>query len=386
MAYCNNLGEALLSRNVEMVTHYLNIETIEMTDNKRWEILLEAIKSGKEEILDVVSKKIDITKCDNRNVTAMHLAACCGHANIVDYLFRLQKFDVNATDTNGMTALHYACYWGSSDIALMLLQAGADFRIVNRAGNTPGKLAEIKGHEQLAKNMTEYENYYHRVMQAQQNPVMEEEIILSAQLESPAANNVDNSSITYASRASRPLEINDNAVLAGEQSSINRSNEMNACCSNRDEKYFDSNKFSNMEAHLMNLKLMAVEQMKMLNDIQAQIKGTKHCTLHQLSDDNAGNCNFCHVCSCSIALTQLTEAQTYLSEIIKEHTELLQQMHDMLGTENGHSSTNNLENIPTAQTTYVAIEHQQSSCQASANPNFLPTNDSSVGAATIYRK
>ena len=381
MAYCNNLNEALLSRNVDMIRHYLDTGILEQTDNKRWEILLEAIKSGCEDILEVVSAKINITMCDNRNVTALHLAACCCRGNIVDYLLRLQKFDVNATDAYGMTALHYACYWGCSDIAWKLLQAGADFRIVNKAGNTPGKLADIRGYEKLAQQMSAYENYYNEVMQSQQSLIAEEEMVLSRQPESPIDKSVDVASLSLTTVL---LECNDHAAVEGQLSSIKESCEIQTWCHNKEEKCIDINEFSSTETQLKNLKLMSAEQMRMLNDIQAQIKDKQYCTFYQKSDGNMEKCR--HKCCCSTTLIQLTEAQKYLSEIIKNHTVMLQQMYDLLVIEKAHKSTScpetpDIQEVPMTQQIKVRRERQKSGSQNPVASELLQVNESKIMAA-----
>ena len=363
MAYCNNLSEALLCRNVDLVRHYLDAGILEQTDNKRWEILLEAIKSGNEIILDLVSKKIDITICDSRRVTALHLATCFGHPNIVDYLLGLQKFNVNDADTNGMTALHWACFWGKSDIAWKLIQAGADFRIVNRAGNTPRMLAEERDQQHVAKQMLAYENYIKEAKQTQQCPIEEEEMVSSEQEPSPAGNNVDNASSILADSASMCLEIDDIIVTGEQLSSISRSNE---------KEYFEA-QFSSMKSQLVDIKLMVTNQMKVLHDLQEQVKHKtikQNCTFHQIGDENVGKCS--HLCCCSTALMQLTEARKCYTEMINrpEHKELLQQVYNLLAIEKQDLSTRHCRSVINQEMTTIQPNAESGRYLESGGRNF----------------
>jgi uncharacterized protein len=71
-------------------------------------------------------------------------AAMNGDSKAVRTLVR-QSVDVNAAQADGMTALHWAVQRRDLDMASLLLNAGADFRIANRTGAKPLYLAAVNG-------------------------------------------------------------------------------------------------------------------------------------------------------------------------------------------------------------------------------------------------
>ncbi|HEX6217624.1 MAG TPA: ankyrin repeat domain-containing protein, partial [Vicinamibacterales bacterium] len=73
-------------------------------------------------------------------------AAARGDREAVKALLK-KAADVNAAQGDGMTALHWAAMHGDSDLAQMLIVAGANVRATTRLGTyTPLYLASQKGH------------------------------------------------------------------------------------------------------------------------------------------------------------------------------------------------------------------------------------------------
>src|SRR6187399_1978239 len=56
-----------------------------------------------------------------------------------------QKADVNAPQVDGATALHWAVYREDGELIDMLLRAGADAKVENRAAVTPLMMAALSG-------------------------------------------------------------------------------------------------------------------------------------------------------------------------------------------------------------------------------------------------
>ena len=56
-----------------------------------------------------------------------------------------QKADVNAPQADGATALHWAVYRGDTELADLLIDAGANAKAANREGATPLWLASVNG-------------------------------------------------------------------------------------------------------------------------------------------------------------------------------------------------------------------------------------------------
>jgi ankyrin repeat protein len=66
-----------------------------------------------------------------------------------------QQVDVNAPAPDGATALHWAAYLENSEVATLLVQAGADVTAANRYGVTPLSLACTNGDAELVKSLLE---------------------------------------------------------------------------------------------------------------------------------------------------------------------------------------------------------------------------------------
>lgn len=91
---------------------------------------------------DVVKKLVVDYKCscrikDNKGSTALHRAASVGSEPIVELLAGPGKANVNVKDSDGWTALHHALAEGHGDVAIKLVQLGADPTIVNNDGLKP---------------------------------------------------------------------------------------------------------------------------------------------------------------------------------------------------------------------------------------------------------
>ena len=71
---------------------------------------------------------------------------------VVTHLIKA-KADLNAVDCSGLTALHLAAGCGHEAVVEQLLQAKADPTIVAKGGRTAAKLALVKGHAGLAKRL-----------------------------------------------------------------------------------------------------------------------------------------------------------------------------------------------------------------------------------------
>ena len=57
-----------------------------------------------------------------------------GQKNIVKILLERGGIDLNRRDAEGNTALHYVCREGYRDLAVLLLDKGADASLVNNRG------------------------------------------------------------------------------------------------------------------------------------------------------------------------------------------------------------------------------------------------------------
>jgi len=81
---------------------------------------------------------------DNRAMTALHWSADRGHTEIAKLLLSAGA-DVNAKDSNSETPLHLAILAGETELAALLIERGADRDIQNNDGETPAQMAEACG-------------------------------------------------------------------------------------------------------------------------------------------------------------------------------------------------------------------------------------------------
>ena len=72
-----------------------------------------------------------------------------GQKNIVKILLERGGIDLNRRDAEGNTALHYVCREGYRDLAVLLLDKGADASLVNNRGETPLHAAARKGNREI---------------------------------------------------------------------------------------------------------------------------------------------------------------------------------------------------------------------------------------------
>ena len=88
--------------------------------------------------------------------SALHAAACCGHAHAVEVLLGCGHSDVaNALDVEGNSALHVAALKGHADVVRVLL-ASAEFRCIclpNVAGRTALHCAAAPGNQEIVKDV-----------------------------------------------------------------------------------------------------------------------------------------------------------------------------------------------------------------------------------------
>ncbi|XP_049796418.1 ankyrin-3-like isoform X1 [Schistocerca nitens] len=88
--------------------------------------------------------------------TVLHLAACSGHAAVVQLFTDSTKYSVdpNAADAYSQTPLHCAASWGRAEAAFALLVAGADRKATDASDHTPLDIAVKRNRQEVVQMLS----------------------------------------------------------------------------------------------------------------------------------------------------------------------------------------------------------------------------------------
>ena len=122
-------------------------------DDDNWTPLILAAFFGHEEVaLELLQRGADIhVKSKKNGRTALHMACLKGHLNCAQLLVNVGS-RLNEPDDDNWTPLILAAFFGHEEVALELLQRGADIHVKSREhGRTALHLACLKGHLNCAQ-------------------------------------------------------------------------------------------------------------------------------------------------------------------------------------------------------------------------------------------
>lgn len=144
-----NLLSAVQDRNLDEVRKLLasradiNTRFHENSLHPRGTSLHLAAFQGDAELVNLLLEaKADANAKTTKGMTPLMCAVGRMNANKVNTLLKvLKKEDLDERDSHGHTAFYSACYFNLTDIAKILLQAGADPTIPDNSGKTPRELA-----------------------------------------------------------------------------------------------------------------------------------------------------------------------------------------------------------------------------------------------------
>ncbi|XP_071497815.1 transient receptor potential cation channel subfamily A member 1-like [Diadema antillarum] len=92
---------------------------------------------------------------DKKGRTPLHIAAFHGNSETASRLLECEELIIEIRDRRSITALLTACIYGKTDVALMLIQKGAELSVRNANFDTPLHFAFRKGNEKVARRIIE---------------------------------------------------------------------------------------------------------------------------------------------------------------------------------------------------------------------------------------
>ena len=111
---------------------------IEATNNIGMSPLLVASEHGNLRSVELLLKAgAGVCVADNKGDTCFTIAALGGHTETVRTLLCMPEVDVNQSNHQGFTPLHCTAFTNHSDVAQVLIDAGADIEARTRRGSTP---------------------------------------------------------------------------------------------------------------------------------------------------------------------------------------------------------------------------------------------------------
>ena len=93
---------------------------------------------------------------DDEDRTVLHLAAMKENKEVIEEILKRQVVEIDAVDKYGNTALHYVCYNSDCQIALKLIEGGAEVNLKNRGGKTPLHKAAERCHAKLTETLLKH--------------------------------------------------------------------------------------------------------------------------------------------------------------------------------------------------------------------------------------
>jgi 26S proteasome non-ATPase regulatory subunit 10 len=85
---------------------------------------------------------------DHLGQTPLHRVAAKGNVGMLTYFLSLERLQLDVEDKAENTPLHLAVEFGHAELAIRLIEAGADFEVKNKKGLVPLQCAPDKNVEQ----------------------------------------------------------------------------------------------------------------------------------------------------------------------------------------------------------------------------------------------
>lgn len=127
---------------------------IDAADGNGFTVLMYAIWKAPDLVQELIQLGANVNTKDNRNVTALHVAADIGQVNSVLFLLS-SGAELDVQNSFGATPLIVAATRGHTEIARLLIQAGADLAITTPNGYDALKTAQFYNHHEIASMIRE---------------------------------------------------------------------------------------------------------------------------------------------------------------------------------------------------------------------------------------
>ena len=103
-----------------------------------------------DQMQDMIKEGADVKATGKSRITALHLTAKHGNAEIVPVLVNAGA-DINATNGTNWTPLHFAAFYRKPQVIPTLLKAGANSSAKDNQGKTPLDVAKATKNRQAIK-------------------------------------------------------------------------------------------------------------------------------------------------------------------------------------------------------------------------------------------
>ncbi len=124
---------------------------VDPVDPNGWTPLFYAIADGRADAVALLLQHgASVLHRAEEGATPLHHGAACWEPRVMPLLLQRREIEVDLRDSEENTPLHHAAGWGRLENLRLLLEAGADRGLRNRAGETPLEVAEESGRRRAA--------------------------------------------------------------------------------------------------------------------------------------------------------------------------------------------------------------------------------------------
>ena len=149
----NLLHLAAYGGNLEILRTLIpHFPVVDPVDPNGWTPLFYAIADGRADAVALLLEHgASVLHRAEEGATPLHHGASCWESRVMPLLLRRSEIEVDLLDSEENTPLHHAAGWGRLENLRLLLEAGADRTLRNRAGETAFEVADESGRRRAAR-------------------------------------------------------------------------------------------------------------------------------------------------------------------------------------------------------------------------------------------